>query len=418
MQSGQQTGAAVSDGKCRNVVLVTDRYWPALGGVEHWVHAVSLLLPADCNVRIVALANDCHNGDFLNRTVLPPKFDTYLDEAGHEVHPLLPSPPGRLALYLLILWRLPFVRRCIPRQMFTFLYCFFKVGYFKPLNDLLRGADVVHCFSTSFLAVCVSDACRKLRIPLIHAPSVHFGRWGDGPLLLRAYSQAAILISQTEFAREEFRRHLSRQLPQIRLSTPPLLPMCPEESPPVPIDGPFILFLGRRESHKGLQLLLSAFGKLASKVTLVVAGPGTPLIVAMEKPVVDLGAVSDGTKQWLLSHCTVFCVPSLDESFGIVYIEAMRCAKPIVALDVSPVNELVENGVSGVLVPPDSPGLLASAIDRLLGSEELRARIASGALRRYEDRFAADKVIAELVGMYDEVVSGVHVGGRFLSSPN
>jgi glycosyltransferase involved in cell wall biosynthesis len=336
----------------KKAVLVTDRYWPAVGGVEHWAHAVSVLLPPGFSVTIVALANNSRSAAFLGATLRATGFTPYSDEAGHPVVSLQPSIAGRLTMLPLLLWYAPFMRRLFPRPLFDFLYRFFKAAYYKPLDALLFDADIVHCFSTSYLAVCVTDVCRRRGVPLFHAPSVHFGKWGDSELLLRSYSQATVLLCQTKHTRACFLKLFPSSAPNIQISIPPLLTEPSAKQPGVSIVGPFILFLGRRERHKGLPLLLSAFGMLTFQATLVVAGPGEK-IAPSTTMVVDLGVVPDFDKQWLLSNCSVFCVPSLDESFGIVYLEAMRCAKPIVALDVSPVNEIVVNNETGLLVAPN-----------------------------------------------------------------
>ena len=100
----------------------------------------------------------------------------------------------------------------------------------------------------------------------------------------------------------------------------------------------------------------------------------------------DVGEVEEPEKQWLLENCSVFCVPSADESFGIVYTEAMRSTKPVVALDVSPVNEIVINGETGVLVPAGDPSALAAALDKLLGNEALRKKMGEAGRQQFWKR--------------------------------
>jgi glycosyltransferase involved in cell wall biosynthesis len=384
----------------KKIVLVTDRCWPAVGGVEQWVHAVSALLPARFDVSIVALANNSRNAGFLRTTIFAAGFASYADEAGHAVEALTPPLWGRLAMLPLLLWYAPLVRRLMPHLMFDFLYWFYRSAYFRALDALLRNADIVHCFSTGYLAACVTEVCTRRKIPLVHAPSIHFDKWGDSVLLLAAYAQADILISQTGHAKAEFLKRLPSPAPQIRISTPPLLPEPQGKQPVVPFSAPFVLFLGRREEHKGLSLLLSAFGRLTSHAALVVAGPG-PALEGRAASVVDLGPVDDSVKQWLLANCAVFCLPSLDESFGIVYLEAMRCAKPVVALEVTPANEIIVSNETGILVRPGDPDGLVRALDSLLADAALRGRMGANGKLRYEENYSADKIIGGLAEMYD-----------------
>ncbi|HVY60846.1 MAG TPA: glycosyltransferase, partial [Planctomycetota bacterium] len=92
----------------------------------------------------------------------------------------------------------------------------------------------------------------------------------------------------------------------------------------------------------------------------------------------------------LMSELDVLVSASLEEPFGRVLIEAMACARPVVATAVGGVPEVVEDGVTGLLVPPAQPGRLADAVGRLLASPELRAAMGEAGRRRAAERFAHD----------------------------
>ena len=81
-----------------------------------------------------------------------------------------------------------------------------------------------------------------------------------------------------------------------------------------------------------------------------------------------LGYVSEEKLQLLYQSCDLFVAPSLYESFGLIYAEAMNYAKPVVACNAGAVPELVEHGVTGLLVDPESPAALAEAMVTLLTS--------------------------------------------------
>ena len=136
-----------------------------------------------------------------------------------------------------------------------------------------------------------------------------------------------------------------------------------------------ILFIGRRCDDKGYFLLLDAFAALRNQmpnVTLVIAGPGDAAPATAEG-VLELGRVTDEIKQDALSACTVFCMPSKGESFGMAYFEAWNCGKPVVALDLPVLHEPVGASGGGLLAAPDRADDLVGKLRLLLEQPELAA---------------------------------------------
>jgi glycosyltransferase involved in cell wall biosynthesis len=96
----------------------------------------------------------------------------------------------------------------------------------------------------------------------------------------------------------------------------------------------------------------------------------------------------------LLRALDVFVLASVPRSEGMptAVLEAMACAKPVVATDVGAVRELVEDGVTGLVVPPSDDEALATAITRLLDDGRLREAIGSAARRRATERFGLQRL--------------------------
>jgi glycosyltransferase involved in cell wall biosynthesis len=92
----------------------------------------------------------------------------------------------------------------------------------------------------------------------------------------------------------------------------------------------------------------------------------------------------------------VAVVPSLYEPFGLVALEALACGVPVVASAVGGLQEIVEDGESGILVPPGDAGAIARALRELLSNESLRFRLAQGARHRAEE-FSLERRSRELV---------------------
>ena len=357
--------------------------------------ALAASLPSDWRVTIIThLPSQSATlyGSFTSRRKIPAN-----DPSGNVIEPLDPGRRGRLLLLPLLLWNVPVLRTLLPRMFYDFLYVWYKLAFAERIARLLDDADSVHCCSTGYPARCVSEVCLKKGIRFFHQPFVHFGRWGDSPAQLRAYAAADAVVCPTTSYREKLLDRMGSDLTADTVVIPPV--MIEAEYPRLrmpPVPGRFILFLGRREAHKGLASLLVAFNGLEQLASLVVAGPGKQ-VHSRNMSVIDLGEVDDKIKNWLLSSCDVFCVPTTDESFGIVFTEAMSFGKPVVAYDIAPVNEIVVNGETGLLVPPDDTHGLHQALETLLVDGHLRKRLGATAYERYERFFSRKVVLTQIL---------------------
>lgn len=171
-------------------------------------------------------------------------------------------------------------------------------------------------------------------------------------------------------------------------------PAVPELVPPLPADRApgYALMVGRMwsaERYKGHDRVLEAWpAVLASHpaARLVIAGDGDDRPRLMAKaaalgvgPAVEfVGSVDDARLAALYRDCAFFVMPSRDEGFGLVYLEAMRAGRPCIA---SPgaAAEFITHGVNGWLVDPGDVAAIAAACARLLQDPPLRARLGQAA---------------------------------------
>ena len=169
---------------------------------------------------------------------------------------------------------------------------------------------------------------------------------------------------------------------------------------PWPADRPVILFVGRHEPRKGLDVLLDAFAELERDAVLWVAGdgPDTDALRGRGVPNVEwLGQVSEEEKARRLRAATVFCAPALrGESFGIVLLEAMAASTSVVASDIGGFHNVARAERDAILVEPNDAGALRKALRRALDDPGRRAELtASGeqraaefSMRHLAERFA------------------------------
>jgi phosphatidylinositol alpha-mannosyltransferase len=155
---------------------------------------------------------------------------------------------------------------------------------------------------------------------------------------------------------------------------------------PAPSTRPAVLFVGRHEPRKGLEVVLDAWPKLATPAVLWVAGTGpqTDELRARRVPNVEwLGSIPDPELHERMRGASVFCAPSLrGESFGVVLLEAMAAGTPNVASAIEGYQNVARHGVEALLVPPGDAGALRDALDRLLTDDELRTRLVAGGRAR------------------------------------
>ena len=156
--------------------------------------------------------------------------------------------------------------------------------------------------------------------------------------------------------------------------------------------GPTLLFVGRLEERKGFPVAVEAFRRLALDrldLHMVVAGDGKersavePLSRDLRARILLLGNVSNGRLPGYHAAADVYLGPALGgESFGIVLVEAMAAGLPVVASRIRGYDEVIRDGVDGLLVPPGDPGELAAATARILDDPALSARLSRAARDR------------------------------------
>jgi len=180
---------------------------------------------------------------------------------------------------------------------------------------------------------------------------------------------------------------------------------------------PSVIFVGRITRQKGVPVLLRAAAALdpAAQLVLCAGQPDTPeLATQVEGLVADLRATRSGVI-WipemlpkraviqLLSHATVFACPSLYEPLGIVNLEAMACGTAVVASAVGGIPEVVSDGETGLLVPPDDPEALAVALNALLGDPARADAFGRAGRERAVAEFGWQAVAAQTADLYAEL---------------
>ena len=96
---------------------------------------------------------------------------------------------------------------------------------------------------------------------------------------------------------------------------------------------------------------------------------------------------------------------SREESFGVVAVEAMSCACPVVTSDAAGFCEVVDNNVTGFIVPKDNPEAAAEAIERFIDNPQLRDQMGAAARRRVADLYDWERNVDTMMNIYRRVIS-------------
>ena len=280
----------------------------------------------------------------------------------------------------------------------------------RAIADL--SPEVVHLHeplipSLSLLALLNSRApC----VGTFHASSESsMAYWFARPILNRVMDRLSIRIVVSDAARDLIGRYFPGDYEVVpngvevaRYATAPRLDLGA---------APTVLFLGRLERRKGLEVLIQALTRLRDlNAKLVVVGTGPEdrarraLAARLGVDVKFIGGVPDDVKAGMFRSVDVYCAPAVEgESFGIVLIEAMAAGTPVVCSDLPGFRAVAEGAAA--LVPPGDPGPLADALREVL-TDENRASSMSESGRTVADRYDWPRLAERLEDVYVRAVAG------------
>lgn len=186
-----------------------------------------------------------------------------------------------------------------------------------------------------------------------------------------------------------------------------------------------IISVARLDPRKGLRFLIEAAKQLRKnfpKLTIHIAGEGDnrqSLEQQIQKDGLERVVYLVGNKRGdnLLreyQEASLFVLPSLGESQGIVFMEAMACGLPVIGFDIGGVNEMITHGVEGILVEKENVAELASAIKRVLSDTELARAMGLRGRTRIEDNFQWEHIAEKTEKFYESVLRNT---GRADSRP-
>ncbi|MDX6503753.1 MAG: hypothetical protein QOE29_878 [Gaiellaceae bacterium] len=264
----------------------------------------------------------------------------------------------------------------------------FLLAFRRAARKAARDADLVHAHWLG--AGAVAATLGKPFVLQVWGTDLVLAR--RAPWLARRILRRARLVVAASHALAEDARALGAREVQV-------IPAGVDvpESVGRPEEPPHILYAGRLSAEKGI-------------ATLAAATEGLPLVVVGDGPLRELlpqasGFVAPTELGGLYERAAIVVAPSLREGYGVVAREAMAHGRPVVASAVGGLVEAIEDGVTGLLVPPGDVDALRAALEQLLADAQLRERLGAAAREHARGHFSRDAEATALLAAYAALLS-------------
>ena len=280
---------------------------------------------------------------------------------------------------------------------------------------------------------CAVQARRAFEPDVIHAhwwfPNGLVGTWtarmADRPLVTTLHGTDVRLARTVAFSRPGFRHVLQHSAAVtavsqfladeaqkvVSTSAPTVAPMPVATdlfSPAGNRESNRLLFVGRLNAQKGIEMLLRAIAVATTRPALDVVGDGPDgerlKALAGELEIADrvrwIGALPQPKLTEYYRAATALVVPSVNEGLGLVAVEAQLCETPVIAFDSGGLSDVVSSGRTGILVDDISASALAAAIDSLLASPDRGAALGAAGRLHALSTFAPESVARRYANIY------------------
>ena len=282
--------------------------------------------------------------------------------------------------------------------------------------------DIIHAHDphgVAMAAIALSMSTQPKRAPLVAARRVDFGLKGNA-LSRWKYDQVDCFICSSEAIRKiliaggvpaarAVTVHEGIDLAHVAAAPPADL----HQELWLPHGAPIVGNVAALVPHKGQRHLIDAAALVVREVPdarFVIAGEGD-LRASLEQQIKHLGlekhVLLAGFRPDILSlhkAFDIFVMSSVTEGLGTSLLDAMACGRPIVATSAGGIPEVVDDGITGILVAPRDHAAMAAALVRLLKDDGLRARMGAAGLSAAHARFSAERMVTETLSVYERVV--------------
>lgn len=409
-----------------DILYACTLYPPAIGGAQIHLHRLALQVQAHGHQVRVLTCSGRNRTDWLRlSTTAPEPRRDYV----HEGIPVSQLGYGPALRRRMLPWMLAYYAAMGPAVRQISRLVSGEIPWPAQPPSLVHVSRV----GREFLAVAVLNYARRHGVPFILTPN-HHPRW-HGHLYReydKVYRQADAVIALTEAEKTTLVKQ--KGLHPERVHVTGIGPVLSEHFSAeafrerFQIPGRFVLYLGQQLRYKGVGALVNAapyVWRHHPDVHFVFIGPPSGYSQKLfsrvrDKRLVNLGSVDLETKTSALAACDLLCLPSAQESFGGVFVEAWMHRKAVVGGRIPPIADVIDEGRDGLL-SSQSPTELASAVNRLLSDPDACAAMGQAGWEKVQARFTWEKLAEQTLGIYQslgvsdnalaEVVGAQHAPG-------
>lgn len=392
------------------ILYATTSYPPVIGGAQIHLHCLAKAMECIGNeVRVVTHWSTFRNDWLWGTTVFSGSMKEYEYEGvsvfqiGFPLMTRITMFPWTLMYYFLM-------SQSVQRLS----------SYMMPFLKQVAGApSLVHAtrIGREFITRASLDFARKRGIPFVLTPN-HHPRWRGYVYQEydKIYREADAIFALTSAEKEAlvFEKGVAEEKIYITGIGPVLSDRYSEKEFRVRYDlkERFVLYLGQQYKYKGINAILQAAPIVWQKhpeIRFVFIGPHTQDSCKAFKKVCDprivnLGSVDLETKTSAIAACEFLCLPSLQESFGGVFVEAWSFRKAVIGGRISPIACVIDHGRDGLLSSQD-PYELAEAISHLLSDSDLCRAMGNAGWQKVQNKYAWDCLAKKTLDVYRDLSS-------------
>ena len=356
-----------------NALVTMARYWPAVGGAELHTRHLLHLLKGRVNLQV---AYQHSNPDLNNERAAAISAPHSLTDGGIPTHCLgVEGKQQTILAQLASLYQHRWVRPFFHRGI--------RNNALKQLLPIATQAHVIHNVYNGLTGVTQASAqlAAMLEVPFVWTPLCHTqapeGTAWSSPGFLKLYEQASALIAMTPYEKHWL---MDLGVKPEKIHVCPVGPLVTPQADglgfrkALQVDGsPIVLFLGRHTEAKGFPLVVQAMNRVwqqCPNTRFIFLGPqeSTHSVdpkVFQDPRVTRMTNATEQQKNDALAGCDLLCVPSTQESLGVVYLEAWHYGKPVIAADIEVMRTVIDHNKNGLLVET-SVDSVATALCKLI----------------------------------------------------
>ncbi len=399
-----------------NILYTITSYPPSMGGAQLYAHEIARMSAKAHDVEVICFFDTNRNDWLLGTTLKAPEKEKAFNFEGVSVKRVSFTKKEKLKM-------LPYV----------FTYYLNKKRNIRAIAEVIENKlsadfgkpDLIHNIRVGRepLAYASYIMAKKLNIPFVFTP-LHHPRWSHWFFkeYHELYRKADGLFALTPYEKEIY---IGLGVDEKKIFVTGTGPVIADKPDPggfrnkLNIPGKIVLFIGQGYKYKGISQLMKSAKIVLNKykdVSFIFIGPHTEYSRKLfqrcrNKRIMHLGIVDLQTKTDALAACDIFCLPSAQESFGAVFLEAWAFCKPVIGLDIPQIGHLIKDGVNGRLVKP-VPGFIAQKIAELLDNPDIARNMGISGSQLVKNNFTWEVLHKKTISAYEQIIAGKYKNGQ------